>query len=655
MRRTRPRTPLIACALLVVASSPARADDHADSPGQGTVLVAGAAPTPGALDPGDQDWFRVRATAGTRFVVQTSQLGGGADTLLAVWGPSGAFLASDDDSGGGYASKVELTASATGTHWVRVTHYDRTNGRGTYAIAASTPGSAPAPVTPAPTPTTVMPANGAIAAAPAFDPKLAGASLAVRTRLAGSSPYGATLAVVDGAGAVVRTLATAAQRQPGVDHTDAWDGRDAGGAFVRPGRYTLRLDATRGGQTERHERAVEVVRVGIVSIDFQDEGPGGARVPLEYHRTSPTTAGTRFALDAAGPAWAIERSPLGDLALDRADGTPLALPATWTRLESPPRTTAGGVALRGRGLPVAYRAGARPTLEVRLGDRAAHGGAAVACNYPLAGAPLRLVLDGEASTELAPGAAVTVRAAAVPAAVGRYDQELAFRFEMWDGQGWAALPGALRALQRVYVVVDRPPPTSSIQRPWVAVLDKVAQWSAGRAADAAGVMEVVTRGVNEAEGLRYDTVMGAPAYSGGGSISSPELDLDAWLARDNGSVVNCLDCASTVTALAAQLGVDARVAELGYNFELHWIRGIGGSQFIHDLFGGWHAFSFHAVATVDGAATIHDACLRVDDDDRPDASPFRERLPVGMPFNRYREKLSPTPFGVNAVGVTLVR
>lgn len=650
MRRTFPRTLLAACVLLGVWSGPARADDHANTPGAGTVLTVGAAATPGTLDPGDQDWFRFRGTAGTRYVLKTSALGNGADTLLTVWAPSGAFLATDDDSGGGYASRLELTASATGTHWVRVRHYDRTNGRGTYAIDVSGPATTTAPVTP------VAPAaSGGIAAAPAFDPKLAGAALSVRTRLTGTAAYAATVTVVDAAGAVVRTVASAPSRAVGVDHTDTWDGRDAAGGFVAPGRYTLRLDATRGGQTERHERTLSVVRVGLVSIAYGDEGPGQGRVLMEYHRTNATTAGTRFPVDACGPAWAIERSTLGERCLDRADGSPLPLPAISTATASPPRVAGGSVAVRGRSLPVAYRVGARPTMKVRLGDAAAHRGAVVGCGYPLAGTPLRLVLDGQASTELSPGAEVALTGPAVPAGIGRHDVEHVFRFEAWDGQAWVALPGAVRAQQRVYALLGRPPASSNIQLPWVAVVDKVAGWSAGRATDAAGVMEAITRGVNEAEGLRYDVVMGAPAYSGGWSLTDPELALDSWLARDNGSVVNCLDCASAVTTLAAQVGADAQVATLGDNFDLHWIRGIGGAQFIHDLFGGYHAFSFHAVATVDAAATIHDACLRVDDDDQPAASPFVERLPVAMPFLRYREKLSPSPFRVTGRGHATVR
>lgn len=652
-----------ACVVLyaVLGASAARADDHADQASGATPLAVTGAPVAGVTEVGgDRDWFRFPVDAGAKYVVRTSRLGAGSDTLIGLWGPSGAQLAVNDDFGGTLASRIEFTAPATGTCWLLVVQYDQTNGRGSYAVDAArvtaTPAPTPTPAPPAPvtpaTPAPPVPATsaGVISAAPVFDPKLAGASLDVRTRLAGSGAYAATVRVVDAAGRSVRALASTAQRQAGADYSDAWDGRDAAGLFVAPGRYRLRLEAQRPGQAAGLvERALVIARLGIVSIAFE----GASRVSMDFHRTNPSVAGSRYPVDAAGPAWAAERSSLGDGCLDRADGTPVVLPAPWTTVSAPPRTSTGGVATRGRSLPVAYALGARPTLRVKLGDAAAHGGAAVACGYPVSGTPIRLVLGGEATTELSPGAEVTLRAPALPGAIGRSDLEHALRFEAWDGQAWAQVPGGVRASVRAYTVLG--PPASGVARPWVAAVDRVAGWSAGRAQDVHGALEAITRAVNEVEGLRYDVVGGAPAYTDGWDLSSPELDLDAWLARSNGSVVNCLDCAGAVTALAAQVGAEAQVATLGDNFALHWIRGIGGSRFIHDLFGGWHAFSYHAVATVDLAASIHDACLRVDDDATPSAAPFTERLPVAMPFARYREKLSSDLVRVTGVGHSSVR
>ncbi|MCO5166356.1 MAG: hypothetical protein M9894_08330 [Planctomycetes bacterium] len=632
----------------------ARADDHADQPAGATPIAVGAPPTAGEIEvPGDVDWFRFQVVAGESYVVRTTRLGPGMDTVIGLWDARGLFVGRNDDHAGTLASRIDYTPQVSGASWLAVVHYDAAQGRGTYAVEVVRAGAAPAAVTPA-----VVTSTGAalLEAGPAFDPRLEGARLDVRTRLDGGGAYEATLSVRDAAGRVVRTLVAGAARQAGADHVDAWDGRDPAGRFVAPGAYTLRLEVARPGQpTAAVDRTVAVVRLGFVSIAFDDAGAGGARVPLDFHRAQAGVAGSRLSVDAVGPAWTVERSLLGDGALDHPDGAPLSVPAPWARLDTPPRAAGGGVLTRGRSLPVAYAAGARPTLRIRMGDAGGHGGQAVACGYPLPGAPVRLVLGGEASADLAPGGEVVLRGPTLPQGIGRHDLALDFRFEVWDGQGWSPVPGRVRTTHRVYTLLGRPPTGANVRRPWVAVVDKVAQWSAGRARDVAGALEVITRGVYEAEGLVYDTWFGAPAYSDGNQLWEPELDLDGWLHRTRGRVVNCLDCAALVTALAAQVGASAEVCTVGDNFSLHWIRGIGGQRFVNDLFGGWHAFSFHAVATIDRAATIHDACLSVDDDARPDAAPHVERLPVGMPFARYRQQLSPDPFRVTGLGRSTVR
>lgn len=654
MRRTAAWAAPLLVGLVVGLAPAARADDHADQPSGATPITVGAPATAGAIEvPGDIDWFTFRADAGAAYVVRTTRLGPGMDTVIGLWDARGQFVARNDDHAGTLASRIDFTPQVAGACWVAVIHYDAAQGRGTYALEVLQAGAAPTRSTPA-----VTAASGAarLEGGPAFDPRLEGAALEVRSRLDGAGRYDATLSVHDAAGRVVSTLVAAAARQAGADHVDAWDGRDPAGRFVAPGAYTLRLEAARAGQpTVTVERPVAVVRLGLVSIAFDDAGAGGARVPLDYHRAQAGVAGSRVAVDAAGPAWALERSALGDGVLDHPDGAPLALPAVWTRVDTPPRATGGGLLARGRSLPVAYAGGARPTLRITMGDAGAHAGAAVACGYPLPAAPMRLVLDGEASVDLAPGAEVVLRGPTLPQGIGRHDLELSFRFEVWDGQGWSPVPGRVRTSHRVYTLLGRPPTTSNVRRPWVAVVDKVALWSAGRAHDVAGALDVITRGVNAAEGLVYDTRWGAPAYSDGNRLYEPELDLDGWLHRTRGRVVNCLDCAALVTALAAQVGAPADVCTVGDNFALYWIRGLGGQRFVNDLFGGWHAFSFHAVATIDRAATIHDACLSVDDDARPDAAPHTERLPVAMPFARYRQQLSPDPFRVTGLGRSTVR
>ena len=177
--------------------------------------------------------------------------------------------------------------------------------------------------------------------------------------------------------------------------------------------------------------------------------------------------------------------------------------------------------------------------------------------------------------------------------------------------------------------------------PWVAALDLVARWSNGAATSRSGVLSAAVRGVNQS-GLRYDVNTGAPAYTWGSQLQSPSVDLSAFLdGFANGRIVNCLDCAGLVSKLAAQAGADSNVVIIGWGFRLYWLRGIGYSSYTNSLFGGSHAFSYHAFASGDGASTVHDACLSVDDDSRPWSAPHREGLPLGMDYDHYRDQLSP--------------
>ncbi len=667
-RRTAgPRVGAGLVALVAAAgfAAPARGDDHGNQAAQAT-LVAPGAPARGAISPaGDVDWFRVRVAAGARVVVRTADLGPGMDTVLDVWGPGGQAVGTNDDVDGGRQSRVTFVAARTGDAVARVRHYDRTRGVGTYALVVDVTG-APAPAdTTASTTTTgtttttgPAPAPGAaidLDAVPAFDPKLEGAALDVTWRVPGGGQAQATLDVLDAQGRAVARL-VGGLVPAGQALQASWDGRDAGGRFVAPGRYALRAAATLpGGGAAAGERAVHVVRVGLVSATFADTGPGGARVQLAYHAPNGRLDGNRLALDAMGAAWTLSRSPLGDGCLDAPDGAPLALPAVWTDLAQPPRDGAGQVVLRGRSLPVAYVAGARPEVRLGLGDRAAAGGAAVPCGYPVAGHPLRVAFAGEVTRELAPGGEVALRLPAVAGAIGRSDLELPLTFEVLEGGAWRRVPGLHRLAVRVYTVLGAPRQGGGLERPWVAAVDRVAGWSAGRAGTAAEALAAIVEALNAREGLRYDGAQGAPAYTDGVSLSRPDVLLDQWLHRLRGSTVNCLDCAGLVTTLADAVGVAAEVAIAGWNFALHWIQGLGSPGFTRDLFGGHHAFSYHAVASVDRGASVHDACLRVDDDAWPQASPHTARLPIAMPFARYRAQLSPDGFRVEELGRARVR
>jgi hypothetical protein len=471
-----------------------------------------------------------------------------------------------------------------------------------------------------------------------FDPHL-GAALAIESAAQGGVPYQATLSVLDGAGAAVRELVSGAARQGGQTYRDAWDGRDAQGRWLRPGRYALRLEVARGGQAERVERAVHLVRLGALAIVFLDRGDA-SRVSLQFHRPDPGVSGNPFAVDAAGPAWTLPRSPLGPGCLDAADGSALPGPDPWTDTARPPRDAAGDVAARGRSLPVAYALGASPRLFVSLGSQAAVGAAAVPAGWPIQGLPLRLVvggpaaLPGVASAPLVAGAQAQVDLPPQGGGVGAALLELELRFEYQEGGAWRPIPGAQRTRHGYYRLLGQPVGGQA----WVGAVDLACRFAGGAPQDGASLLSALVRGVNGQQGLRYDEVYGASAYSD----VDYNLDLGAYLdGQRHGRTINCSDCASLVSALANHCGVDARVVTIGWNFALHWIRGIGASAFGHSLFGGVHAFSYHDVASRDRGQTIHDACLSVDDDGQPWSAPFQERLPLGMPVDPYLRALSP--------------
>lgn len=73
--------------------------------------------------PGDQDYFRWWGKAGITYIVSTSNLAAGLDTVLDVYNTNQSLIASNDDvSPGIFRSEVRFTASADGYYYGRVTN-----------------------------------------------------------------------------------------------------------------------------------------------------------------------------------------------------------------------------------------------------------------------------------------------------------------------------------------------------------------------------------------------------------------------------------------------------------------------------------------------------------------------------------------------------
>ncbi|MBI4318450.1 MAG: pre-peptidase C-terminal domain-containing protein [Chloroflexi bacterium] len=99
-----------------------------NSPAQAsTITVNGSSQTHNFYCSGDNDWAKFSATVGMDYVIQTLNLGAGSDTILYLYDTDGSTLiTSNDDGGGGRASRIAWTASADGTFYVRVRHYSST-------------------------------------------------------------------------------------------------------------------------------------------------------------------------------------------------------------------------------------------------------------------------------------------------------------------------------------------------------------------------------------------------------------------------------------------------------------------------------------------------------------------------------------------------
>jgi Zn-dependent metalloprotease len=74
--------------------------------------------------PGDNDWVSFEAYAGVPYVIETLELGSHCDTYMYLYDTNGTTeITRDDDGGEGLASRIEWTAPADGTYYVRTRHY----------------------------------------------------------------------------------------------------------------------------------------------------------------------------------------------------------------------------------------------------------------------------------------------------------------------------------------------------------------------------------------------------------------------------------------------------------------------------------------------------------------------------------------------------
>ena len=101
---------------------------------------------------GDVDWVKFDATTGTTYTIQTLGLSGDNDTVLRLYDASGEEITSDDDDPD-YppASRIDWTATGSGTYFVEVVHFNRFAGGGddlSYSLKVAIAADPPAPSSP---------------------------------------------------------------------------------------------------------------------------------------------------------------------------------------------------------------------------------------------------------------------------------------------------------------------------------------------------------------------------------------------------------------------------------------------------------------------------------------------------------------------------
>lgn len=452
---------------------------------------------------------------------------------------------------------------------------------------------------------TEPPFTASLAGAEVFDPILGGPlAIQVETRDAEL----VELEVLDQHGAHVASV------------TDSWDGTDDDGFWVPTGTYTLRVTATAGEETAEDERELRMVRCGALTAWAEgDEGFSASHVPLYWH-ISRTLQGPEIPFSQAD-------------SLEGGDGEPVELLAPGEDLDFFPEL--GPV-------PVAFTWDSRPILTLELGDETVLGSAG------LEGAEVGLEIEGWSALSGAEGIQADTPAMfqadeALGTGPGVLDEILTLQFVHYDDEGERWLLGEQALPVRWYLLLDEPAYAhpEDLYTAWVAAVDPALRALDGVEPTEQAVLDGLVSWIYEDLGLSYDTRYGASYFASYLSGWEPAvLNLSAFLRPDAGRTVNCSDCASILSAYANMVGVDLAYGIVLQNFDLNYILAIGGTEFTHCPFGSWGcSFSYHAVTSNDGNATIWDATLALDGDADPSNPPNELMMVHHVDAEEYLERL----------------
>jgi hypothetical protein len=459
-----------------------------------------------------------------------------------------------------------------------------------------------------------------------IDPKLAPAPLSfVLTHSVtngGEQGFAHVDVLDDESGTVVRTLADGSAWLDTVE----WDGTDAKGAPVASGRYEIHLEELVGGEpVAEASLPVDAVRVGVLAGTLG----GKDRIPLTWHYAGGPMMYWSDGVDA--PTFLLEDID------DPKTGEPAVIPAPWSDTYAPPDDPMG------QNMPCAFRWDAVPTLALTLGG-------------DIGKAAVDLGIEGWTLTDgtVAPDQTVVFQKdEPLGTSLGVWEPKEPLQLEWTDLDG--NVIGTLDLPLRVYLVLGPAtfPDSGDEHQAWVAAIDPALRYIAGVEPTPQAVTSALVDYIFDDLGLYYDIEYGASAYNNyEGFFTEAVFPMTAFLDRRRGDVVNCSDCAGILNAYANMLGADLFYAHIFSNFDLNYIEAIGYPDFTHCPFGEpWGCgFSYHAVTTLDDAATIWDATLALDGDEDPSSDPSKELRVHGVPGDEYLDRLSPDDVYYDSIG-----
>ncbi len=122
----------------------AAADDYGNSAASAAAIAVNSTMSGSIGTGGDQDWFKFQAVAGKKCVISTT-LAGLTDSVLALYNVNGTtqLAFNDDIASNNPASRIQWTAPANGTYFIKVSAYD-THQTGGYKLSLTSQNSAPA-------------------------------------------------------------------------------------------------------------------------------------------------------------------------------------------------------------------------------------------------------------------------------------------------------------------------------------------------------------------------------------------------------------------------------------------------------------------------------------------------------------------------------